>query len=89
MHPIDPLPISRGVPAGGRCASGFCENPADCPHCATGLSSPPSPTSPKNAMSAGNGRSAKLDAMASATATSVDGSSSFIPPTMFTKTSCW
>ena len=57
--------------------------------CATGLSSPPRPTSPKNAMSFGVGRSAKDDAMASATATSVDGSSSFSPPTMFTKTSCW
>jgi hypothetical protein len=26
-----------GSPAGGRCAAGFCENPADCPQCAAGL----------------------------------------------------
>ena len=33
--PVDP---SAGAPvaAGGRCASGFCENPSDCPQCAAG-----------------------------------------------------
>jgi hypothetical protein len=29
--------IGIGVQAGGRCASGFCENPRDCPTCAAGL----------------------------------------------------
>lgn len=44
---IDPMPpvvdpgfgvdISVGVSEGGRCASGFCENAADCPQCQAGL----------------------------------------------------
>ena len=29
--------FTAGAGQGARCASGFCENPADCPQCATGL----------------------------------------------------
>ena len=49
--------------------------------------STPRPTSPKKHMSGGKGFSTNELAMASATATSVDGSSSFIPPTMLMNTS--
>ena len=38
---IDPgfgvLPANMGVAAGGSCASGFCEDPSNCPQCASGL----------------------------------------------------
>jgi len=38
-YAIDPMvDPSAGIPvaAGGRCSSGFCENPSDCPQCVTG-----------------------------------------------------
>lgn len=42
MIPMPPMPpmldqsADPPVAAGARCASGFCENPSDCPQCATG-----------------------------------------------------